>query len=140
MSKPLSSDLRERIVSAYVRGEGTYVAIAKRFGIGEASVSRLLARFRATKKVDPDPHGGGQPARVPVEKYPELKALVAEQPDRSVEELRAIWQKRFKVRLSRSAMQRAVLKAGLRWKKNASNRRSSSDQTSSRSGMRTSRR
>lgn len=134
MSKPLSSDLRQRIVSAYLRGEGTYVAIAERFGVGEASVSRLLARFRVTSKVDPDPHGGGQPARVPVEKYPELKALVAEQADRSVEELRAIWQKRFKVKLSRSAMQRAVLKAGLRWKKNASDRRSNSDRTSSRSG------
>ena len=137
MSKPLSSDLRERIVSAYLRGEGTYVEIAERFGVGEASVSRLLTRFRETKRVDPDPHGGGQPARVPVDKYPALKALVAEQADRSVEELRAIWQKRFKVKLSRSAMQRAVLKAGLRWKKNASARRSSSGPTSNRSGKRT---
>ena len=137
MSKPLSTDLRERVVGAYLRGEGTYEEIAKRFGIGEASVSRLLARYRATKTVDPEPHGGGQPALVPVEKYPVLKALIAEQADRTVEELRAIWQKRFKVKLSRSAMQRAVLKAGLRWKKNGSGRRNSSGPMSSRSGQRT---
>lgn len=50
--------------------------------------------------------------------YEKLRRLVAEKPDRTVLEVRDEWQRRFAVNLSRSAMQRALLKAGLSWKKN----------------------
>jgi transposase len=120
---PLSKDLRRRVVDAHLAGKGTYREIAKLFGVGEASVSRWL-RIHREKKGDlaPEPHGGGQPPLIPSREYPGLRRLVAEKPDRTVIELRDEWKRRFGLNLSRSAMQRALLKAGLTWKKNGSDR------------------
>lgn len=117
--KPISLDLRKRIVAAYGADGGTYEEIATRFAVGEASVSRLLRRHREKASLEPDPHGGGQPPRIQPEQYDDLRALVAEQPDRTVQQLAHLWAERFGVNLSRSAMQRALLKAGFSWKKNA---------------------
>ncbi len=39
---PLSLDLRSRILKAYLAGEGYFVRLAERFGVGEASVSRIV--------------------------------------------------------------------------------------------------
>ncbi len=38
---PLSLDLRSRILEAYLAGEGSFVRLAERFGVGEASVNRI---------------------------------------------------------------------------------------------------
>jgi len=71
------------------------------------------------------PHGGGVKPRIPPEQRPVLKALVAERPGRTVQELRDEWERRHGVDLSRAAMQRALLKTGYRWKNYAFVRRSS---------------
>lgn len=130
MGAPISKDLRERVVAAYKAGRGTYREIAERFGVGEASVDRWLRLARENDDVEPAQHAGGMPAKVPPEKYPELARLVAEKPDRTVVELRDEWERREGIDLSRSAMQRALLKAGFTWKKNAFVRRSKTDQKS----------
>ena len=117
MAEAISLDLRKRIVAAYEAGEGTYLEIAQRFKVGEATVSRLLRRCREHGGVEPSPHAGGNPPHIAASQYGELEKLVAEKPDRTVEELRSLWQVRYGVELSRSAMQRALLKAGLTWKK-----------------------
>jgi transposase len=127
MSVPLSLDLRERIVAAYRRGEGTYAEIAERFDVGEASVSRLLRRHRERGGVAPSPRGGGNRPKIASAEYATLVSFVAEMPDRTVEELRQAWQTRTATALSRSAMQRALLKAGLSRKKSGSARRNSSE-------------
>jgi transposase len=119
MGAPISKDLRKRVVAAYKAGRGTYQEIADLFGIGEASVDRWLRLDRERGCVDAAAHGGGNPAKVPQEKYPKLVRLVTEKPDRSVLEIRDEWERREGVSLSRSAMQRALLKAGFTWKKNA---------------------
>lgn len=119
MAGPISKDLRERVVAAYKAGRGTYRQIAELFGVGEASVDRWLRLDRENKSVEAAPHAGGNPAKVPPEKYGDLARLVAEKPDRMVVEIRDEWERREGVSLSRSAMQRALLKAGFTWKKNA---------------------
>ena len=118
MAAPISKDLRRRVVAAYRAGRGTYVQIAELFGIGEASVSRWLRLERETRDLEPEPHGGGFPPRISEAEYGALKALVAEKADRTVAELCDEWQRRHGTTLSRSAMQRALLKAGFTWKKN----------------------
>jgi transposase len=60
----LSLDLRRRIVAAYERDEGTYFELAQRFGVGEATVSRLLRRQRELGHVVPEVAGGGFPPRI----------------------------------------------------------------------------
>lgn len=66
MPKPtLSLDLRRRIVAAYrSKKTPTYKAAAEMFGVGEATVSRLLRRFRETGDVHAKPRGGNNPRRV----------------------------------------------------------------------------
>ena len=61
----LSLDLRRRIVEAYrAERSGTYAETATLFGVGEATVSRLLRVFRETGDVQQKPRGGNNPRRV----------------------------------------------------------------------------
>lgn len=59
--KPLSLDLRQRIVTAFEQGQGSRRTLAQRFGVGEATVQRLLRRKRTTGSLEPDPCGGSAP-------------------------------------------------------------------------------
>ena len=57
--KTISYDLRRQIVEAYRTGlTPTYEATAEMFGVGRATVSRLLRRYRQTGDVRPKPRGG----------------------------------------------------------------------------------
>jgi transposase len=132
MSTPLSNDLRIRLVNAHLNGEGTYVELAARFGVGEASISRILARYRRTGSVEPDPHGGGNPALIPEDEFSTLYALVQDTPDATHEELAGLWEQATGISVSRSAIHRALRRAGITRKKNAFGRGSSSDRTSRR--------
>lgn len=61
----LSLDLKRRIVAAYRSGQsGTYEQTALLFGVGEATVSRVLRRYRETGDVLNKPRGGNNPRRV----------------------------------------------------------------------------
>ena len=117
---PLSSDLRERIVKRYQQGDVTYAAVAEIFGVGEASVSRFLRRWRERGDVERKPPGGGYPPRIADEDLPRLVKLVAEKPDRTVKELSEVWNARYGGTTTRSSVQRALARAGLSRKKSRS--------------------
>ena len=140
MTTPLPLELRKRIVERYAEGDVTYPEVADLFGVGEASVSRVLRRWREHGVLDPDPHGGGNPPRISEDEYPALMALVAEKPDRTVDELSALWNERYDAETSRSSMSRALLRAGLTRKKKHSAPRNKTEKTSSGSGKRSSKR
>lgn len=58
-------ELRKRIVEAYDSGlSGTYEETAELFGVGRATVSRLLRRHRETGDVQPLPIGGNYPRQI----------------------------------------------------------------------------
>lgn len=61
MSAPLSTDLRRRVVAAYERGDGTQAALAERFDIAPRTLRYWLKQQQVTGRLDPQPHGGGQP-------------------------------------------------------------------------------
>lgn len=124
MASPISTDLRRSLVEAYARGEGTYAELARLFGIGDATVSRILRRKRERGSVEPDGHGGGMPALIADAELPVLREMVMSAPDRTVTELCAEWRRVHKIKVSRSSMLRALRRADLTWKKNASDRRS----------------
>lgn len=117
MPAPLSIDIKRRVVNAYEAGEGSYAVLAERFDIGPASVSRILRAHRERSDLSPQPHGGGMPPRITNEELPMLARLVAKKPDRTIEELAKAWTELTGVRISRSAMMRAVQRAGLTRKK-----------------------
>ena len=63
-----SLDLRRRIVAAYESGRtATYKETALVFGVGLATVSRLLRRQRETNDVKAKPRGGNNPRAVDLE-------------------------------------------------------------------------
>lgn len=124
MSIPISNDLRQRIVDRYMSHSESYDAVAEYFQVGRATVNRIINRFRRTGSVDPSPRGGGYPPWISDAELPRLRALVAELPDRTAEELTLEWRRRFGAELSRSSMVRALARAGLSFKKNPSARQS----------------
>lgn len=110
-----SLDLRRRLVQAYRSGKsGTYKQTAELFGVGEATVSRLLRRQRETDDVQYKPRGGNNPRRVDLvwlrqhcESYPDA---------RLVDRIEA-WQKHGGERVSYGAMWFAVRAIGWSHKK-----------------------
>jgi transposase len=57
MTRALSNDLRERVVSAVVSGESSR-SVAARFGVAVSSVVKWSQRYRATGSVTPGKMGG----------------------------------------------------------------------------------
>lgn len=57
MARPLSNDLRERVVAAVLAGESCHAA-ASRFGVSASSAIKWSQRYRSTGSVQPDRMGG----------------------------------------------------------------------------------
>ena len=57
MTRPLSNDLRERVVAAVCGGESCR-SVASRFGVAVSSVVKWSQRYRATGSVAPGQMGG----------------------------------------------------------------------------------
>jgi transposase len=111
-----SIDLRERVVAACDRGEGTREQIARRFCVSVAWVYKLLARRRQTGSIAPKPHGGGQPPAFHGESAERLRKAVEDCPDATLEELREA----AGVGCGTSAVFRALRRLGLPRKKSPS--------------------
>ena len=108
-----SQDLRQRVIDAVERKEGSIRQTARRFVVNLSFVVRLLQLKRRTGSVEPKPHGGGRrPALGPTE-LERLKGLVEQQPDATLEELRD----RLGVDCSTMAISRALGKLKLPRKK-----------------------
>jgi transposase len=87
MVKALSVDLRTRVLAAVAEG-ASHRAVAERFGVSAASVSRWRALEREKGDLRPGSLGGDRRSGR-VEAQAELiLALLAETPDITVEELR----------------------------------------------------
>ena len=87
MARPLSNDLRERVVARHEAGE-TIWSVASLFGIAPSTVSKWTHRRRTTGSVGPAKFGGHR--RRLLEPHRELvHALVAEKPHRPVRALQA---------------------------------------------------
>lgn len=117
MPAPLPIELRSRAVDSYTNGEGSIHEIAKRFCICARSLFRWLALGRSGNDLSPKQFRRGFAAKISPDEYSILGELCSEKSDRTVAELAQAWcQKTGKV-VSRSAMGRALLKAGLTLKK-----------------------
>jgi len=112
----LSIDLRRRLVQAYQsKQSGTCSATAALFGGGEATVSRLLRRFRETGDVKYRPKGGNNPRRVDLDWLREHLAANADA--RLVDRIEA-WLERSGKRVSIGTMWLSVRACGWSHKEN----------------------
>jgi transposase len=127
MTRPLSKDLRERIVEAVESGASRQ-ATAKRFAVSASSVIRLMQRWRRTGSVAPDQVGGWKDHSL-AEHEVVVRELVAAIPDRTLDELRdALAEKGIHV--GRSSVGRFLAARGLTLKKRRSTPGSSSGRMS----------
>jgi transposase len=83
-----SLDLRERVLAAIDNHEGSISSIARTFRVSTSFVVRLLQHRRATGTLVPKPHGGGVPPALGPDDLERLAALVREQPDATLEQLK----------------------------------------------------
>jgi transposase len=138
MPNPYPTELRERAVRAYESSDETYVEVAERFAVGEATLQRWVRRQRETGALDPLAKGGGwtSPVEVAV-----LHALVRERPDRTTDELTRAYngQVAARARVHRSSILRALQRTGYVFKKNARGRRNTIGPASKLSALRSAR-
>ena len=114
--KPISLDLRERIVAAYLRGEGSQAAMAERFAVGRATVARLVRQHRQTGSLQPSKPTGRPPLLNQAERE-ELRRWIQEAPDLTQDELARRLREERGRRVSRRTMGRLRARLGLTRKK-----------------------
>ena len=118
MPKSYSADLRKRVIEAVETGASRREA-AERFEIDASSAVRWLQRWNETGRCAPKPRGG---SISPLEPYAkQILALVAEQPDLTLEETVAELRKR-RIRTSKSAVARFFQRHEITFKKKESAR------------------
>lgn len=84
----LSNDLRERIVTAYDQEEGTRQQIADRYNVSLGMVKKLLQQRRRTGDISPRHRYSGPKPKITAKHEGQLKRLVRDHPDMTLEELR----------------------------------------------------
>lgn len=84
----LSIDLRERILKAYDRGDVTRDQVARRFEVSLGMVKKLLQQRRHTGDIAPQHHRSGRKPKIEASHRRRMKALLAENPDLTLEEIR----------------------------------------------------
>lgn len=120
MAKPLSNDMRERLVRAVEGGMSRNAAAAK-FDVAPSSAVKIVALWEATGSWEPKKFGGHKKHKL--EPHKELvEALIKETPDMTLDEIKvALTEKKIKV--GRTAIFRFLEVLGLNFKKNGSRQR-----------------
>jgi transposase len=115
MPKPYSIDLRGRVVEEVESGASRREA-AERYGLSPSVVVIWVQRFEQTGSIAAKPSGG---STSPLEKHAEfMLALIAEQPDMTLDEIVAAMRKR-RIAGSRSAVWRFFDRRNISFKKNS---------------------
>jgi transposase len=127
--RPYSDDLRKRIVGAYRKLEGSVRELAKRFVVDPKTVQNYLNLERETGSVAPRPHGGGPKPKLDDAAVQQVRTVVEEKNDRTLDEIGKELEARVKVHVSRSTLWRAVDRLDLPRKKRRSARASKSGPT-----------
>ena len=84
--RPLSMDLRERIVAAYGNKEGSYLVLAARFAVSRAVVGKLVRQHREQGTLEPQVHLRGRKPAIGGKTLERLRKHLAEHPDATLEE------------------------------------------------------
>ncbi|MEM7627783.1 MAG: hypothetical protein AAF333_19490 [Planctomycetota bacterium] len=84
--KPLSLDLRERIVAAYEAGGVSLAAVGRRFSVSGKVVSKLVRQKKELGTLAPQVHKRGRKPAITGEKKKALLRHLQEHPDATVVE------------------------------------------------------
>lgn len=137
MSSPVAVQVRKAIVRLFFEDHHSYEEIAALLDVGEATVSRVLRRYRETGSVKPAAPRGGNFSPITGSVAELLQRIVAQLPDRTVVELTEALVERTGVSTSRSSVQRALKRLGYSQKKRPSSPRSATQPNTARDAGRT---
>jgi len=122
MTKALSIDLRERVITA-VEGGLSRRAAAERFGVAVSSAIKWVDRWRRTGDVRPRPQGGDYRSQRIEAHAAEILALVAERPDVTLAEIALHLDERHGLKVADSTVWRLLDRHGMTFKKNRARQR-----------------
>jgi transposase len=90
-----SLDLRQKIVEAYLNGQGSMRQLATQFNVARSFVQKIIQRYQDEGTLAPKPRGGRVPPKLAPEYWPIVKALVEADNDATLAELCEHWSKRL---------------------------------------------
>lgn len=111
--KPLSQDLRERIVASYEADQGSYQVIAARFKVGPSVVGKLVRQKRDLGTLQSQVHRRGRKPAVFGKKKAQLLKHLQKHPDATVLERRDA----LGLKCSEKTLWQTLRKMGWRFKK-----------------------
>ncbi len=122
MTKPLSTDLRERLVSAVDDGM-TRRSAAKRFGVAASTAIKWVDQWHRTGDVEPRPQGGDHRSHRLEAHAEEILELIEETPDITLSELAEHLDEMHGVKAAQSTIWRLLDRHGMTFKKNRARQR-----------------
>ena len=120
--RPLSLDLRQRIVTAYESGEGSQAEIGKRFSVSKSVVGKLVRQFRALGTLETFVHRRGRKPAIAGRVAEALRQHLETHPDATVPERRAA----LRLACTEKTVWSTLRKMGWRYKKISPGRRTGS--------------
>jgi transposase len=125
MARAYSDDLRQKLLEAHGRGEGSLPELARRFGVSEGWAWKISAsRSRTGKTERPVGNKRGRKSRITAEVIGYLRSRVKEQPDRTLAELQEDLRTSQGVEIGITWLWMVLKQIGLRLKKSHSAPRS----------------
>jgi transposase len=122
MTRPLSNDLRQRLVAA-VDGGMTRRAAAERFGVAPSTAIKWMQQWRQMGHVEPRPRGGDKRSHRIEAHAEEILALVDEKPDLTLAEIAEHLERVHGLRVALSTVWRFFERHAVTLKKNGARQR-----------------
>ena len=123
MTRPLSNDLRCRVVTAVVEGDMTRRGAAKRFGIAPSTAIKWVHAWHRTGSCRPRAQGGDRRSQRIEARAEVVLALLDETPDMTLVEIATHLESEHGLRVSQSTVWRFFRRRGITFKKNGARQR-----------------
>jgi transposase len=122
MATSLSTDLRQRLISAVESGQSCRAA-AKRFGVAASTAIKWVSRWRSEGHAEARPRGGDRHSYRMEALAEEILGLVAQSPDITLAEIAAHLEAAHGRRIAPSSVWRLLDRHGMTFKKNGARQR-----------------
>ena len=122
MTKPLSNDLRQRVIFA-VEGGMTRRSAAGRFGVAASTAIKWVQQWRQTGRLDPRPRGGDNRSHRIEVHADEILTLVDGTPDMTLAEIAAHLERAHGLKVAQSTVWRFFARHRITLKKNGTRQR-----------------